>query len=87
MLRNHDYEAEFPIKGIRFTFAFKSPLNQRNFNIRRLPFVSLISIGSQLSVEQIKSVYPALCEYASEYEAMDRYMEAHPLIAELASRN
>ena len=86
MLRNHDYE-EFPIKGNRLTFAYQLPFNQRNFSIRRLPFVSLISIGTQLSVEQIQSVYPALCEYASEYEAMDRYMEANPFIAELASSN
>jgi len=77
MLRNHNYSEEFPVKGKRITFAYKSMLNQRNFKVRRLPFLSIISVGNQLSRETILTVMGVLCEYQSEYDVMDRYMDSH----------
>lgn len=77
MLRNHNYAEEFPVKGKRITFAYESVLNQRNFTIRRLPFLSIISVGNQLSEQTVLTVMGVLCEYESEYDAMDRFMQSH----------
>lgn len=77
MLRNHNYSQEFPVKGERLTIAYKSHFNQRNFKIRRLPFLSIISVGNQLSKETILTVMGVLCEYQREYDAMDRYVVNH----------
>ena len=74
MIKNHNYEEEFPIVSERFTYVYKSRVNSHNFTIRRLPFLSLISVGNRLSTEQIKCVSSALCEYASEFDAFDSYL-------------
>jgi len=77
MLKNHDYLEEFPVKGKRIVLAYPAWIGKRNFTIRRLPFLSLISVGNKLSREQVRAVTGALCEYASEFSAMDRYFTSH----------
>lgn len=77
MLRNRNYSDDFPFKDRRITLAYRSLFNQRNFVIRRFPFFSTISVGNRLSESAVDCIKGWLCEYQSEYDAMDRYMESH----------